>query len=65
MAIAKGAQVIVVRGGVERPGVVLQEVASRSVSGLTGEGETVRRYRVQMPQHETGRPTPTYSMKTS
>lgn len=52
MAIAKGAQVIVMRRGVERPGVVLQQVGARSVHGLTGEGETVRRYRVQMPQHE-------------
>jgi hypothetical protein len=56
MAIAKGAQVIVVRSGVERPGVVLQDVSPRSVSGLTGEGETVRQYRVQMPQHENWPP---------
>jgi hypothetical protein len=56
MAIAKGAQVIVVRRGVERAGIVLQQVAPRSVSGLTSEEETVRRYRVQMPQHENWPP---------
>lgn len=52
MAIAKGANVIVNRGGSERPGVVLRETAPHVVRGLNpGEEEVTKRYEVQMPAH--------------
>ena len=52
MAIAKGASVIVNRGGVERRGTVLREVASHIVQGINpGETEATKRYEVDMPEH--------------
>jgi hypothetical protein len=52
MAIAKGANVIVSRGGVDRPGVVLEEVPPHVVQGINPvEVEKTRQYRVQMPAH--------------
>ncbi len=52
MAIAKGANVIVTRGGVQRPGTVFREVASFVTESINAvENVPVRRYEVRMPQH--------------
>jgi hypothetical protein len=52
MAIARRAKVVVSRGGVDRPGVMLEEVAPHIIKGINpGEEEKTRQYRVQMPAY--------------
>ena len=56
MAIAKGASVVVRRGGVERPGTIIREVAPHVVQGINPDDQEVTpRYEIDMPKHG-GRP---------